>query len=61
MFTKKKFHNYWYSKLLIVDDKVMFIMDWNKLDEARTLDMGWAMYELYIYIYLNSRTKNTKI
>ena len=47
--------------MLIVDDKIMFVMDLNKPDEARTLDMGWAMYELYIYIYLNSRTKNTKI
>ena len=47
--------------MLIVDDKVMFVMNLNKPDEARTLDMGWAMYELYIYIYLNSRTKNTKI
>ena len=47
--------------MLIVDDKVMFVMDLNKIDDVRTLNMGWAMYELYIYIYLNSRTKNTKI
>lgn len=45
----------------MVDDKVMFVMDLDKRSEARTLDMGWSMYELYSYIYLNSRTKNTKI